>query len=89
ELKSIKLINNVMSYLYIYFKPNNELSFLKRYQYIKSMINNQSVREALPQYKREMSTTLGRYEKFLVSMIERKSIIGLYFLTAYSRFRNR
>ncbi len=89
KLKSIKLINYVMAYLYIYSKPSNELSFFKRYQYIKNMISNQSVREALPQYKSEMSTTFGRYEKFLISMIERKSMTGLYFLTAYSRFRNR
>ncbi|MFB5197821.1 glycosyltransferase [Neobacillus sp. KR4-4] len=88
KLQSIKLMDCVMAYLYIYFKPTKELSFIKRYQYIKNMINNQFVREALPRYKMEMLPKFGRYEKIVISMIERRSILGLYCATAYSRFRN-
>jgi glycosyltransferase involved in cell wall biosynthesis len=87
--KSIKLINNVMAYLYIYFKPNKEQSFIKRYRYIKNMVSNDYVREALSYFINEKYQTLGRYEKFLIGMVKRKSTMGLYFATTYSRLRNK
>ncbi|ENQ3078069.1 glycosyltransferase [Bacillus sp. WLY-B-L8] len=89
QLKSIKFINSVLSYIYIYFEPSKDMSFSKRYKYVKSMIRNKYVREALPLYCEAVYDTLGRYEKFLIRMIKRKFIIGLYVVTFYSRFRNR
>lgn len=89
KLQSLKLMDCVMAYLYIYFKPNKDISFFKRYKYIKNMINNQFVREALLEYKSEKTPKLGRYEKLVVNLINRRSILGLYCATAYSRFRNR
>ena len=89
QLKSIKLVNSVMSYIHIYFSPSKDISFSKRYKYVKKMINHTELRNALSIYYRENYSTLGRYEKFLVSMIKRKLIIGLYCTTAYSRFRNK
>lgn len=89
KLKSIKLINNVMGYLYIYFRPIKEQSIIKRYKYIKNMITNEHVREALTYFIEENYQTLGRYEKFLIDMIKRKSILGLYCATTYSRLKNK
>lgn len=90
QLKSIKLITSVMSYIYVYFSVSNEeLNFWKRFSYVKNMIKNPYVREAFPIYYYEMYRTLGRYEKVIVNMIRRKSTMGLYCATAYSRLRNR
>ncbi|KMY51889.1 glycosyltransferase [Peribacillus loiseleuriae] len=89
QLKSIKLVNNVMSYIHLYLKPSQDISFSNRYKYVKNMICNKDVKEALFVYYNEVYHVLGRYEKFIVNMMKRKSIIGLYCATAYSRFRNK
>ncbi|MBO1579737.1 glycosyltransferase [Bacillus sp. XF8] len=89
ELKSIKFINSVISYIYIYFEPSKDIRFSKRYKYVKNMVRNKYVREALPLYYGEAYSKLGRYEKFLINMMKRKFTAGLYFAVSYSRFRNR
>lgn len=89
QLKAIKLINSIMSYIHIYFKPCKDVNFNKRYKYVENMIRNEYVREALPIYYSEVYSTLGRYEKFIIDLIQIKSTIGLYCATAYSRFRNK
>ncbi|WP_309088651.1 glycosyltransferase [Domibacillus sp.] len=88
ELKSIRLINSVMSYIHVYFMPS-KMRFNKRYQYVRGMITNKSTREALPYYVKENYSALGRYQKFLINMIRKQSVVGLYCATAYSRFRNK
>ncbi|GAB6435265.1 hypothetical protein bcgnr5372_55270 [Bacillus luti] len=89
QLKSIKFINSVMSYVHIYFTPCENVSFNKRYEYVKNMVRNKYVREALPIYFKENYSALGKYEKLFVKLMEIKSTIGLYCVTAYSRFRNQ
>lgn len=88
RLKSIRLIKSMISYIYIYFKPSNDMSFTKRYRYVKQMINNKYVREALPIYWDEMNSSIGRYEKFILSMVKVRSAFGLMFAVVYSRWRN-
>ncbi|RCW42724.1 glycosyltransferase [Paenibacillus prosopidis] len=88
RLKSIRLIKSMISYIYIYFKPSNDMSFKKRYRYVKQMITNKHVREALPIYWAEMNNSIGRYEKFILSMVKARSALGLMFAVAYSRLRN-
>jgi glycosyltransferase involved in cell wall biosynthesis len=88
QLKSIRLINSMISYIYIYFKPSKEMSFVKRYSYVKRMITSSYVREALPLYCEEMNGSLGRYERFIVSMVKAKSTLGLMCAVIYSRLRN-
>lgn len=88
QLKSIRLINSVMSYIYIYFKPSKDMSFPKRYSYVKQMISNRHVREALPMYWDEMRSSIGRYERFIISMVRARSTVGLMCAVTYSRLRN-
>jgi hypothetical protein len=78
-----------MSYIHIYFTPSKELSFRQRFRYIENMICNHDVRKALLICFNELNSTLGRYEKLVLNLIKRKSTTGLYFVTAYSRFRNK
>lgn len=88
QLKSIRLINSMMSYIYIYFKPSKDMSFPKRYSYVKQMISNRHVREALPIYWDEMQNSIGRYERLIISMVRARSTVGLMCAVAYSRLRN-
>ncbi|WP_028550871.1 glycosyltransferase family 2 protein [Paenibacillus sp. UNC451MF] len=89
QLRSIKLINSVMSYIYVYFKSSNEISFRQRMKYVNNMINDPCVREALPYFYSEMYTSLGTYEKFLADMIRKRFTLGLFVATTYSRLRNK
>ncbi|ENQ3106078.1 Glycosyltransferase involved in cell wall bisynthesis [Bacillus sp. 491mf] len=89
QLKSIKFINSVMSYIYIYFTPSKKVSFSTRYRYVKNMIRNKHVQEALPVYCSENYSELGRYEKAVINMMRKKLTIGLYCAVAYSRFRSK
>lgn len=89
RLKAIKLINNVMSIVHIYLTPIKGESKRKQYILVKRMISNKYVREALHICRIELESTLGRYEKLIIKLIERKSTLGLYCITAYSRFRNK
>jgi glycosyltransferase involved in cell wall biosynthesis len=88
QLKSIKFINHLVAYIHLYFSPSGQVSFLQKYSYVKRMVANASVRETLPLYIRENYSELGRYEKFIIHMIKRRFILGLYCATIYSRFKN-
>ncbi|MFC4320712.1 glycosyltransferase [Litchfieldia salsa] len=89
KLKSIKLIKSVISYIHLYFNSFKELSFNQRYSYIKKMIRHENVRNALPIFYGEFHASLGRYEKFILEMINKKFVLGLYFATTYSRLRSK
>lgn len=88
KLKSIKLINNILSLVHIYSNPLNIESYFNRASYVKKMINHKAVREALKYYQFEENRILGKYEKILLIFIKRKIVAGILLLTAYSRFRN-
>lgn len=88
KLKSIKLINSVMSYIYIYF-TSQDLNLRYKYRYVNNMIKNKDVQSALDIYITERYGKLSRYEKFIVNMIRRESTIGLYLASTYSKFRNK
>ncbi|UVI31531.1 glycosyltransferase family 2 protein [Paenibacillus spongiae] len=88
SLRSIKLMNSVMSFIYMYFKPTAEVGFFKRYGYVRRMINDPHVRNALPIYYKEVYESLGMYHRFMFSMIKRRFTPGLYFAAAYSRLRS-
>jgi glycosyltransferase involved in cell wall biosynthesis len=89
QLKSIKLIKSVMGYIHLYFTPAENFGLLQRFTYIRNMIRNQCVQGSLPIFYREHYSSLGRYEKFVLAMINQKSTVGLYLATTYSRIRNR
>ncbi|WP_054028516.1 glycosyltransferase [Bacillus sp. FJAT-28004] len=88
HLKAIKLIHSVIAYVHIYLKPTNSLSVSKQIKYIRTMIECQEVKAALPLYKKEMELTLNRYQRLMLYFISIRSWMGLYCMTAYSRFRN-
>lgn len=89
QLKSIKLIHSVMAYIHIYLDPSAGLPFKDKINYVKRMIQHKDVRDSLPIYSKEMSAELGRYQKLLLYLIHQKSMLGIYCVTAYSRFRNK
>ncbi|KMK75034.1 glycosyl transferase family 2 [Alkalihalobacillus pseudalcaliphilus] len=89
ELKSIKLVNSVMSFIHIYFAPSTKTHFSKRYKWIQAMISDRRVRDSLPFYYRRQFKELNSYEKVMFFLVKYRFIYGLYGLTLYSRFRNK
>lgn len=89
EYKSLRLIRNVMSYIYIYLMPSSEISFRRRYRYVKKMVRHSAVREALQVYYREQYASVGRYEKLVTDLIRSRFVFGLYCAASYSRYRNK
>jgi glycosyltransferase involved in cell wall biosynthesis len=87
--KAIKLINSVMSYIHIYFTPSKDFAFGKRFKYVSAMIKNRYVQDVLPIYFQEKHTTLGRYQKAILNSIKKQSTLALFFITTYSRLRNK
>ncbi|PLR68735.1 glycosyltransferase family 2 protein [Bacillus sp. UMB0893] len=89
KLKSMKFINNILSIIHIYLSPSKDINLIKRYKYVENMIGNSSTIEALSIFYKENYDALGRYEKFIIKMIEKKFTLGIYCAVFYSRFRNR
>ncbi|MBD3107683.1 glycosyltransferase [Bacillus sp. AGMB 02131] len=89
QFKSIKLIKSTIAYIHIYFQPSKEVSFLKRYLFIKKMISDKSVQESLSYYYIENQSGLVSYERALIYAIRKRLTIILYLITAYSRARNK
>lgn len=88
KLKIKRLIDKVISNVYIYLKPNKSMKFKDRYKYVKKMITNEYVVNSIPTYINEYYNQKGRYERCIIKMISKKNMIGLYLLTIYSWFRN-
>jgi len=89
QLRSVKLINSVMSYIYVYFKSSTGISLGERFKYVRNMISDPYVREALPYFYSEMYPSLGTYEKFIADMINKRFTLGLFAAATYSRLRNK
>lgn len=89
QFKAIRLIHCVMAYIHIYLEPSASMPFKAKLEYVRNMILHKDVREALPIYLNEMSIELGKYQKILLYLMDQKSLLGIYLITAYSRFRNR
>lgn len=88
SLKSVKLINNIKSNIYIYFEKNQGKSIFYKCKYIKNIVNKKEIKEALEIYLSNVNIT-GRYEKLFLFCMKNKLTILLYILCIYSKIRNK
>ena len=84
QLKSIQLLNTVISLTHIY--SHSEVANKKHY--LKNMIAHPVVQEALANYWEDICDRKGKYEKFLLFCIKIKSLWLLSLAIGYSDFRN-
>ncbi|MHA6485271.1 glycosyltransferase family 2 protein [Paenibacillus sp. strain BS8-2] len=87
QLKSIELIQAIMSYIHVYFIPGNGLAIREQLSAVKDILRHTSVQSALRMYI-NLNVDVGKYELWMLRLMNRRSALGLYGLTAYSRFRN-
>ncbi|OAS17212.1 glycosyltransferase family 2 protein [Paenibacillus oryzisoli] len=89
QLKSTKLMRSVMANIHVYLNPTHEISFHQRFRYVTNMVKHPIVSEALPLFCEQEYDNLGRYEKLMTYLIQKKSIAGLYFCTKYSKLKSK
>jgi len=89
KLKTLQLINNVLSYISIYLKPNKAVSFFARYRYVHSMISHPIVQKGIKKYEKELVTGKTRYQIFLLHCIKYKMTPLLVIAVTYSQIRNK
>lgn len=89
KLKSEKLINSVVSLIHLYFSTSKQLNFVKRYSYIKAMIQDKKVQVAIKNNWKSLIEDKSKYDKFILQSIKSKSMLKLYLATTYSNFRNK
>ncbi|WP_307588593.1 glycosyltransferase [Paenibacillus wynnii] len=89
RLKSIRLIHSALAILHIYMEPTREVDFRTRYAYIRSVVNNEQIQASIPLYYEEEFSSLGRYYKWIVEMMRRRQVGGIYLAILYSRIRNQ
>lgn len=85
ELKSIRLINTIKSYIYIIFKSDYR-RVIKR-KYINRILYNEDIQAALSIYKKNNRVTT-KYERVMIYGIEKKMYFLLEVICMYSRIRN-
>lgn len=86
-LKSIRLVNTVISLIHIYAKSTN--SFRYKYKYISNMISNANVQKALQKYWNDLFVNQPKYKQYILYCIKLKSVLLLFLATSYSNFRNK
>ena len=86
RLKSIRLVHTILSLTNIYINSNHGLKF--KYHYLKKMMGNGIVQNALRTNWTEITFAKGNYQKFILYCIKVNSFSLLLIATKYSNFRN-
>lgn len=84
-----RLIDSVISYCCIYFNSNDGLSFFSKIKYVKKMITNNEVQEAIRLYHNQLLVDKSKFEKFIIHCIKNKSVYKIYLACKYSQLRNK
>lgn len=87
KLKSIRLINNVISLIHIYCNSKNSITF--KYNYVYKMISNENVQTSLKNCWIDLFENQTKYQQFILYCIKLKSVFLLFLATTYSNFRNK
>lgn len=86
DFKSTRLIQYVMSLIYIYSEPGNGISFIQKFKNLKTLVHNNIVAQVFSET--EIDSEYAPYQKQIFNFIKSKGIIPLYFLSLYSYYRN-
>ncbi|MDQ6423262.1 glycosyltransferase [Paenibacillus sp. LHD-117] len=88
-LRSKKLVHSCISLIHHCFEPSNPVSFVQKITDVRKMVHHSELQVALADYATGDHSRFGRYERIILSLMNSKSAVGLYGVTAYSRFRNQ
>ncbi|WP_165861119.1 glycosyltransferase family 2 protein [Paenibacillus paeoniae] len=88
-LKLNKFVRSAISIIHVYYSASTPISFGQKYRYVHALLGQWLLREALERYKQLNEEKIGRYERFLIRLMQLRSPLGLYCITAYSNARNK
>jgi len=86
KLKSLRLINTVISLVNVYF--NSNLNLINRYKYVYAMISHPIIRKITNDYWMEIQKDKTKFQVLILKGIKNKSIFLLPIATSYSNYRN-
>lgn len=89
QWKSVRLLESVISYIYLYLQPSSGLSFFGRIKYVKQMISHPIVQKVSHQYYQEISNGKSKYQQNILNCIRNQSLLKLIVMHQYSQFRNK
>lgn len=87
--KSVRLLDSVLSYIYMYLQPNSYMSFFTRIKYVKNMISHTVVQKSIHLYFKQICNGKSKHQKIILNCIKKKSIFCLILMHKYSQFRNK
>lgn len=88
-LKINKFVRSAISIIHHYYSKSTPVRFRQKYRYVNALLNQWVLREALETYIRMNAERMGRYERVLIRLMQLRSPLGLYCITAYSHARNK
>lgn len=89
KLKAIRFADKVLANVFIYLRPDNGLSFLDRYAYVRKMISNTDVKAVFSKYDKLLLSRKQGFQKIVLLCIRYRLMLPLVVLNAYSHFRNK
>lgn len=89
KLKSEKFIKDVLSFIVIYLKPNKNLSFWQRYNYVKRMVLHPTTQEIVNLYFDYFTKKQNRFNRFLLNAIKHKSMTKIVLASQYTIYKNK
>ena len=87
KLKSLRLINTVISLVNVYF--NSNFDWISRRKYVYIMISNPIIRKILNDYWIEIIKDKTKFQILILKGIQYKSVFLLQMATSYSNYRNK
>ncbi len=89
QLKKERLINNIISQIYIYGNAGNGLPFRLRWQKLQKIVSHPVITRIFRENNGTITADFPSYKRQVYLGILRQSVITLYLLTQYSYYRNR
>jgi glycosyltransferase involved in cell wall biosynthesis len=87
--KDFRLIDQVVSLAGIYAKPHDSLTRHQRYQYVRAMISNNTVRQIVDSRWAELVNGQPKFRKFVLFCIKYRLMPLLWLAFTYSYHRNK
>ena len=89
KLKKIRLVNAIISLIYIYGNRGNDLTDGQRFAKLHEIVQHSDIVQVFSDLQIGQELKLGKYAHSIFSQIRKKNVLYLYLLTRYSYYRNR
>lgn len=86
HLKKEKFVRAILSLMYIYINPINNLSFISRWKKINQIINHEKVESIFSNYE---LNSKNKFENYSFEAIKKKQTFKLFLYNYYSYLRNK